>query len=263
MSQATLRDAQTECNYKFARHAADYYDSGMPIADTAAPGGLAGLRERKKAATRHALGIAAMRLAIQRGLDSVLVEDIAAAAGVSPRTFNNYFASKYEAICALPAERGRLIAEALEARPPREPLADAVTSAVLSVHGLAGRPPDKAWIDGIRLVVNSPQLRGEYLRSQYATQQTLAAAIARRLGAGLASGQASDQASDTASDLFPAVMAGAVTAATHVAMERWLSADPPVALAPLLASALSVLSDPRWSQAGQENACDHGPRPPS
>ncbi|HSZ46983.1 MAG TPA: helix-turn-helix domain-containing protein, partial [Streptosporangiaceae bacterium] len=48
------------------------------------------MRERKKIATRQALGVAAMKLAIARGLDNVLVEDIAEAAGVSPRTFNNY-----------------------------------------------------------------------------------------------------------------------------------------------------------------------------
>ena len=60
-----------------------------------------GLRERKKLATRQALGTAAMQLAVERGLENVLVEDIAAAADVSPRTFNNYFASKYEAISAL------------------------------------------------------------------------------------------------------------------------------------------------------------------
>lgn len=223
----------------------------MSVTHAEPPGGLAGLRERKKAATRHALGIAAMGLAVQRGLDNVLVEDIAAAAGVSPRTFNNYFASKYEAICALPMERGRQIGEALRARPPGEPLADAITTAVMGVHALAEQPPDKAWINGVKLVIRSPQLQGEYLRTHYATQQALAAAIADRLGA------------DPATDLFPAVMAGAVTAATQVAMERWLGADPPVALAPLLRNALSVLADPRWSRAGPQMGCDPAARLPS
>src|SRR5580698_6176379 len=74
-------------------------DAGQPAGgDAEQP---AGLRERKKVATRKALGMAAMRLAVERGLEHVLVEDIAEAAGVSARTFNNYFASKYEAICAL------------------------------------------------------------------------------------------------------------------------------------------------------------------
>jgi AcrR family transcriptional regulator len=105
-----------------------------------------GLRERKKAATRRALGIAAMRLAVQRGLDNVLVEDIAAEAGVSTRTFNNYFASKHEAICALAMERGRLIGVALRNRPPSEPLMEAITSAVLEPYTGSTRAPEKGWI---------------------------------------------------------------------------------------------------------------------
>ncbi|HTW12689.1 MAG TPA: hypothetical protein VME01_08095, partial [Solirubrobacteraceae bacterium] len=39
------------------------------------PEGASGLRERKKVATRQALQEAAMRLAVERGLDKVLVED--------------------------------------------------------------------------------------------------------------------------------------------------------------------------------------------
>ena len=190
-----------------------------------------GLRERKKALTRHLLGIAAMRLAIDRGLDNVLVEDIAAAANVSTRTFNNYFASKYEAICSLAMERGRFIGAQLRARPASESLMDAITNAVIAPYELGNQTPDKAHIEGIRLVIKSPALQGEFLRTQYATQQELAAAIADRIG------------SDPA-EMFPRVMAGAVTAATHVALEQWLSADPPTALVPLLKEALGQFRCP-------------------
>jgi AcrR family transcriptional regulator len=191
-----------------------------------------GLRERKKAATRRALGLAAMRLAIARGLDNVRPEEIAAEAGVSTRTFNNYFASKHEAICALAMERGSLIGAALRRRPAGEPLMDAITAAVLEPYVHGERPPDKDWVQGVRLVIRSASLEGEYLRTQHATQKALAEAIAGRIG------------SDPATDMFPAVMAGAVTAAVHVAHERWLAADPPVALGPLIRRALSQLRYP-------------------
>src|SRR5208282_6768919 len=108
-----------------------------------------GLRERKKLATRRALGIAAMRLAVERGLDNVLVEDIADAAGVSARTFNNYFGSKYEAICALQQDRALRIGEALRGRPAGEPLWESVTQAVLSQFGPVSHTPDKEWMERV------------------------------------------------------------------------------------------------------------------
>lgn len=191
-----------------------------------------GLRERKKMATRRALGLAAMQLAIERGLDNVRPEDIAAAAGVSTRTFNNYFASKYEAICALAMERGQLIGAALRSRPAGEPLMDAITAAVLAPYAHGARPYDRDWVQGVRLVIKSASLEGEYLRTQHATQKALAEAIANRIG------------SDLATDMFPAVMAGAVIAAVHVAHERWLTSDPPVELVPLITLALSQLRYP-------------------
>jgi AcrR family transcriptional regulator len=190
-----------------------------------------GLRERKKLATRRALGIAAMRLAVERGLENVLVEDIAARAGVSTRTFNNYFASKYEAICALAMDRGRLIGATLRDRPADEPLWAAITHAVLEQHSPADQAPDKGWTTGVRAVIRSPALQGEFLKSQYVMQHVLAGAIAERTG------------TDASTDMFPRVIAGAVTAATQVAMERWLFADPPVPLAPLIRLALRALSD--------------------
>ena len=207
-------------------------DPGPPGPGPAAdPGHAAGLRERKKLATRKALGMAAMRLAVQRGLDNVLIDDIAAEAGVSPRTFSNYFSSKYEAICALAMDRSRQIGAALRARPAGEPLWDAITHAVLQQYAAADQAPDKDWITGVRLVTSSPVLQGEYLKSSYVMQHVLADAIAERTGG------------DAGHDMFPLVIAGAVTAATQVAMERWLFTDPPVALAPLIRLALRQLTE--------------------
>nr|BFF17902.1 hypothetical protein GCM10025730_14230 [Promicromonospora thailandica] len=57
-----------------------------------------GLRERKKRARRLALIDAAQHLVTEHGLDAVTVEMISARAGVSPRTFFNYFESKDDAV---------------------------------------------------------------------------------------------------------------------------------------------------------------------
>ncbi|MFF5148005.1 TetR/AcrR family transcriptional regulator [Streptomyces sp. NPDC013157] len=54
-------------------------------------------RERKKRATRRALRSATLDLALERGLDSVHINEITARAGVSPRTFFNYFETKEDA----------------------------------------------------------------------------------------------------------------------------------------------------------------------
>jgi AcrR family transcriptional regulator len=209
-----------------------------------------GLRERKKVATRQSLSEAAMRLSVERGLDNVLVEDIAEAAGVSTRTFNNYFASKYEAICALQHDRAVRIGVALRSRPAGEPLWESITQAVLSQFGQApvdGGPAgekQKEWIAGIRLVVTSPALIGEYLKVQGLVQYHLAAAIAERLGTSLET------------DMFPQIMAGAVSAAMQATMERWLRSDPPVPLAPLMRHGLRQLADGMLSVLAAESGLD-------
>ncbi|CAM3640917.1 TetR/AcrR family transcriptional regulator [Cohnella lubricantis] len=56
------------------------------------------LRDLKKAATAHALANAAFELALERGLDGFVVDDVAQRAGYSRRTFANHYSCKEEAV---------------------------------------------------------------------------------------------------------------------------------------------------------------------
>jgi AcrR family transcriptional regulator len=199
-----------------------------------------GLRERKKRATREALSRAALRLALERGLENVRVEAIAAAAGVSPRTFNNYFSSREQAICALRIERAQRVAAALRARPAGEPLAEAITRAVVEEH--AGAEPDK---EIIRLIQSTPSLVGEVLKHLRGIERPLAEAIAERAGL------------DSERDLGPRVVAAAVYSATRVATEYWLRPDTTAPLAAVLHDALTWVAP-----AAQALERYGGPTPP-
>jgi AcrR family transcriptional regulator len=162
-----------------------------------------GLRERKKVATRQALSAAALRLALERGLENVRVDDIAEAAGVSPRTYNNYFSSREQAIvAAVMAERATRVATAVRARPADEPLAEAVTAAVIAVY--TTEPAN----DALTLITSSPRLRTEFVEAVSAIGQPLAAAIAERI--------------DGRDTLAPEVLAAAVSAAARVALGHWM-----------------------------------------
>lgn len=191
---------------------------------------MTGLRERKKQETRAALSWAAVRLAVQHGFDNVLVEDIAAEAGVSPRTFNNYFASKAEATCARHRDRGEAVADALRARPGEEPLWDAIAAAFLTQAGDDDHVPDPEWTAGVRVMIDEPGLLGEMLKAGAAAQDALTEAVAERTG------------TDTARDLYPTLVAGAAGVAWQTVTTRWAHTDPPVPLAPLLRDALAQLA---------------------
>jgi AcrR family transcriptional regulator len=195
-----------------------------------------GLRERKKRATRAALSWAAIRLTVQRGFDNVLVEDIAEAAGVSPRTFNNYFSSKGEAIVARHLDRCLRVADELRHRPASEPLWESITQATLAQFDPGPETTEhpvtdhQQWVAGVRLMVAEPAMQREFLRASTLAEAGIAAAIAERTG------------TNVERDLYPQLVASAVMAASNVAMRHWLRADPPVAMEPLLLEALAQLA---------------------
>ncbi len=164
-----------------------------------------GLRERKKDATRRALREAALRLALERGPDNVRVDEIAEAAGVSPRTYNNYFSSREQAIAAaVTADREARVAAAVAASPAGVPLSRAVTDAIVTQYtSPVGRDRDV-----LRLVAARPALLDAFLAAAADVADPLATALAGRLG---------EHAGDAAE-----VLAASVAAAVRIALRRWI-----------------------------------------
>jgi AcrR family transcriptional regulator len=175
-----------------------------------------GLREQKKTQTRAALSWAAIRLIVERGYDKVLVEDIAAAAGVSPRTFNNYFGSKAEAVASRHLDRIERMTEALRERPADEPLWAALTEAMVEQHRAGPevkahpRMELDAWTAGLRLMFEVPAIQAETLRAGAKSQEALAAAIAERTG------------TDLENEIYPHLVAATVLAAQNVANSAFM-----------------------------------------
>jgi AcrR family transcriptional regulator len=164
-----------------------------------------GLRERKKQATREALRDAALRLALTHGPENVRVDDIAEAAGVSPRTYNNYFSSREQAIvAAVTAEREARIASAVAARPAGVGLADAVVEAIVEQYTDPGQHDQ----DALLLITTHPGLREAYVDTGAAIERPLADAIAQRLGG--------------TDPRTARVLAASVAAATRLALREWI-----------------------------------------
>lgn len=196
-----------------------------------------GLREWKKRETRYALSRAAIKLCVERGWDAVTVDDIAAEAKVSPRTFRNYFASKAEAIAAAHLERALRIGDALRARPAGEPLWDAVTHAVAAQYTVdypddrteppatLDLPAARQWRDGIWGLFAVPAVESELRKADAAVQEELAVVVAERLGV------------DIDVDVYPRLLAAVVSAASAAAVGHWMRTGPVGPVDPVLRDA--------------------------
>ncbi|WP_370962211.1 TetR/AcrR family transcriptional regulator [Amycolatopsis sp. cg9] len=146
------------------------------------------LRDRKKAATRQSLHEAALRLAMEHGLDGVTVEDIADAVGVSRRTFSNYFANKEDAVLHADRERTRELVSLVAGRPAGEGPWPALRAASRDLNR-AGAAPDREWVAQLRLLRRHPSLLARQAGDQITLERDLAAVLVAR-GHELAEGTA-------------------------------------------------------------------------
>lgn len=126
-----------------------------------------GLRERKKTETRTAIGQAALRLALLRGIEHVTVEEVAKEANVSTRTFHNYFGSMSEALTAAWHDEVVVYVDALRDRPLDEPILDSLEHVLSSVVARLDEPlgsvaPPAAMVrSGVAILWQRTELLGE------------------------------------------------------------------------------------------------------
>ncbi|MGE2717917.1 TetR family transcriptional regulator [Mycolicibacterium litorale] len=126
----------------------------------------AGLRERKKRKTRATIRREAFRLIREQGYHNTTVEQIAAAADISPRTFSRYFPTK-EAVL-LSDDQIEPIVTAFAEAPAELSVIDAYRYAVETTFGALTEEQRQQAVAGQRLMYEVPEARGllytEYVR---------------------------------------------------------------------------------------------------
>jgi len=185
------------------------------------------LRVRRRQETTTTIAEAALDLALQRGWRDVTVDDVAEAAGVSRRTFFNYFPTKDEALLHLATTWDAALLEAFARS--TGPVLNALEALVVAQaeQGLHDRARG---LQVVRLVESTPELLPGLLARFATVERDLAVALRAR-------GTDPVQAD---------VLAACVSAVLRVATTTWLtgSTDPdPVATLRRAFGALRTLGD--------------------
>ncbi|MEV5693555.1 TetR/AcrR family transcriptional regulator [Micromonospora globbae] len=189
-----------------------------------------GLRERKKRATRAALSQAAWSLMVERGIDAVTAETVAATVDVSPRTFRNYFSSREEAILDGIVQRASSLVEALRARPADEPVWDSLAHVLPeAITNVLGDRDDIAVL--VRVSAANPALLAQQLTVFAHVERLIAEVIAERTGA------------DVERDLAPHLLAAVPGALIRAVVTFWADGDTDASLPDLVRASITQLRD--------------------
>jgi len=193
-------------------------------------------RELNKAATRQAITDAALGLLRTRGPGNFTVEDIADAAGISRRTFFNYFASTEAALASVTFGFLDNALRQFRLRPAGEPILESARAALVQ---LADPMTVAPMAELYSLALSNPQLnRSELEAWDHCTEQIIEAArerFARNPGTEI-------------NELYLRALAGSVISCGKAAMDVWfarcgadLSAESLSTLRQLLIDAMGLL----------------------
>jgi AcrR family transcriptional regulator len=186
------------------------------------------MAQRKRQLVSDELSEAALRLLALKGFDAVTIDEIAATAGVSKRTFFRYFASKEDVVVRFLADMGSGMRAELASRPIEERPSVALRHTVWVPVAACADHFDRA-LRVVQLILRTPALRARFLERQDQWRDDLAAELAQRLGL------------DPDTDLYPRLAAGMALTAFDTVLRRWSDSDGAQDPAELTAQAFATI----------------------
>jgi AcrR family transcriptional regulator len=191
------------------------------------------LRDRQRAQIRADIRRAAFRLFIERGYDAVTTEEIAAAAGVSARTFFRHVPTKEELLLAQVRHGGTAILNLLEARPAAEPPDIALINAIITRTRSFDAADSEEWRKALLV---APDVLAKLTIVTSADKERVAKLVAARMGVN----------PDT--DIRPGLLVQLAFAAGDFAFQRWVrrATKKPCPLDQFVIEALEAVKSPHW-----------------
>jgi mycofactocin system transcriptional regulator len=184
-------------------------------------------RGRPPSTSRRELRLIALRLFAERGFESTTIEQIAAEAGVSERTFFRYFTTKASVLWAEFETEVETISAALASVADDVPMMDAIRDAVGAAnHYHADDVPEMRL--RMHLIATVPALSFSAAEHYEAWERAISEFAGRRLG-------------QPPGSLYPLTIGRAALAACRAAYDRW-SARADNDLTAYLDAALSALA---------------------
>jgi TetR/AcrR family transcriptional regulator, regulator of mycofactocin system len=171
---------------------------------------------------------AALELFRLEGFERVTIDDVAAAAGISRRTFFRCFATKADAVWGDFAAHVARLERLLAAADPAQPVLASVCAAYVEVNDYPAADLPQLR-ERMRLILGEPALQAHSQLRHAEIDRVVAEHVARRTGA-------------APGDLVPCLVATTTRAAATTAFELWL-ADDAASLTGLLRAAFAELAD--------------------
>lgn len=164
-------------------------------------------RGRPRSTSRRELELIALRLFLAQGFENTTIEQIAAEAGVSERTFFRYFASKSSVLWTEFETEVDSIRVALENVLDEVSMMDAIRDAVVSANHY--RVEDVSEIRmRMNLIATVPALSSSAAEHYEAWERSISQFVSLRLG-------------QPADSLYPLAVGRAVLAVCRAAYDRW------------------------------------------